>query len=573
MVWVTITGVGVTSATRFKGDALNKIDDMLSGVDVTDTVKIHKNVTWSFIDDAFRIKNPADTFSYIFTPSAIIANRILTLPLMTTDEEIVTTQATQAVIKNKDLEDTTELVNAADVAKKVGFSLSGITTTFKTTLAFINTVDRTITFPNATDTLMGKATADIFTNKSYDANGTGNVLTNVGDAEHEVHTTTKISTLSKALLNAELVYNDQENTYEDFAQIFKDNIIQIFNPADTFKYTITAGAIAADRILNLPVTTATDTLAVLALAQTFLTGKKTFNSSILAIRNPADTFSYTVVGGAIAADRNLSIPLIGADDTIATHGFANLFTGLNSILVSSSGLTVRNPANTFSYTITAAAIAAARILNLPLTTGTDTLAALGMIQTFTAAQTGTGLNLWLMSSSGLTIRNPANTFTYTITAAALLASRILNLPLTTQTETLAVVPQTAQSTPADPTGTTSLTGVMMGLAGAITPRVTGKLLILISGDIDNDTITDGVQIQLRYGTGAAPTNGAALTGTVAGGLVKFTLALAAQKAPAAAQAIVSGLTVGTAYWIDIGLAAITGGTASMNDISLTVFEL
>ena len=39
-------------------------------------------------------------------------------------------------------------------------------------------------------------------------------------------------------------------------------------------------------------------------------------------------------------------------------------------------LIVRNPANTFSYTITGAAIAAARTLNLPLITGTDTLASL-----------------------------------------------------------------------------------------------------------------------------------------------------------------------------------------------------
>jgi hypothetical protein len=572
MVWVTITGVGVTSATRFKGDALNKIDDMLSGVDVTDTVKIHKNVTWSFIDDAFRIKNPADTFSYIFTPSAIIANRILTIPLMTADEEIVTTQASQAVIKNKDLEDTTELVNAADVEKKVGFSLSGITTTFKTTLAFINTVDRTITFPNATDTLMGKATSDIMTFKSYDANGTGNVLTNVGDAEMEIHTTTKISTLSKALLNAQLVYIDQTNAFGDFAQLFKDNILQINNPADTFKYTITAGAIAEDRILNIPVTLATDTLAVLGLGQTF-TGLNSIlvSSSGLTVRNPADTFKYTITAGAILADRILNIPVITGTDTIDVLGLAQTFTAAKTF--NNGTLLINNPAATFAYTITPAAIAAARILNLPLITGTDTLAALGMIQTFTAVQTMTGLNAILMAQGGLTIRNPANTFAYTLQSAAIVAARQLTLPLTTQTETLAVVPQTAQSTPADPTGTTSLTGVMMGLAGAITPRVTGKLLILISGDIDNDTITDGVQIQLRYGTGAAPTNGAALTGTVAGGLVKFTLASAAQKAPAAAQAIVSGLTVGTAYWIDIGLAAITAGTASMNDISLTIFEL
>jgi len=69
-----------------------------------------------------------------------------------------------------------------------------------------------------------------------------------------------------------IVLNNQVNTYGDFAQTFKDNIIRINNPADTFYYTITAGAIAANRILNLPIITSTDTLAVLGLAQT-LTNK------------------------------------------------------------------------------------------------------------------------------------------------------------------------------------------------------------------------------------------------------------------------------------------------------------
>lgn len=63
--------------------------------------------------------------------------------------------------------------------------------------------------------------------------------------------------------------------------------------------------------------------------------------------------------------------------------------GLNSVLVSSSGLTIRNPANTFKYTLTAGAIAADRQLDLPLITGTDTLAVLGLDQTFTGVQTFT----------------------------------------------------------------------------------------------------------------------------------------------------------------------------------------
>ena len=48
----------------------------------------------------------------------------------------------------------------------------------ETTIAFVDpTADRTITFFNATDTLVGKATTDTFTNKTFDLGGTGNSFT------------------------------------------------------------------------------------------------------------------------------------------------------------------------------------------------------------------------------------------------------------------------------------------------------------------------------------------------------------------------------------------------------------
>jgi hypothetical protein len=48
----------------------------------------------------------------------------------------------------------------------------------ETTLAIVDpTTDRTVSLPNATDTLIGKATTDTLTNKSFDLGGTGNSLT------------------------------------------------------------------------------------------------------------------------------------------------------------------------------------------------------------------------------------------------------------------------------------------------------------------------------------------------------------------------------------------------------------
>lgn len=126
--------------------------------------------------------------------------------------------------------------------------------------------------------------------------------------------------------------------------------------------------------------------------------------------------------------------------------------------------------------------------------------------------------------------------------------------------------------PSAPTGTTSTAGVMMGLATAFTPVVTGKALITITGNMANDTVAYGASARMRYGTGTAPANGDAATGTGAGSDVSFLAAAAAQRVPFAISEYVSGLTIGTAYWFDLRLSAITGGTASLTNITVTVTE-
>ena len=131
---------------------------------------------------------------------------------------------------------------------------------------------------------------------------------------------------------------------------------------------------------------------------------------------------------------------------------------------------------------------------------------------------------------------------------------------------------TTSSTPANPTGTTSTTGVMMGLAGSITTR-TGRVLVIISGTMKSDTANDGAQVQIRYGTGTAPTNGAALTGTAVGSLQRLVAsAVTSEEFPFSVSAVVTGLTGGTAYWLDVGLAAITGGTAAITSVSVAAHD-
>ena len=130
----------------------------------------------------------------------------------------------------------------------------------------------------------------------------------------------------------------------------------------------------------------------------------------------------------------------------------------------------------------------------------------------------------------------------------------------------------SMATVASPTGTTSLTGVMMGLAGAFTPSTTGRLFLMISGTCSNTTATDGVSFQIRYGTGTAPANAASLTGTATGSAGSATIAATNNKEQFNLQALITGLVIGTAYWYDLSLAAVTGGTASVTAVTLTALE-
>lgn len=133
-------------------------------------------------------------------------------------------------------------------------------------------------------------------------------------------------------------------------------------------------------------------------------------------------------------------------------------------------------------------------------------------------------------------------------------------------------PGTTTVTAAAPTGTTSATAVMMGLAGTITPTKTGRVTFTISGQMANNTLNDGVTVDLRTGTGTAPTNGAAVTGTLRGVSQTATALIANERSGFSLTFPVTGLTLGTAVWYDLSLLAVTGGTASVTGITGSAVE-
>ena len=139
---------------------------------------------------------------------------------------------------------------------------------------------------------------------------------------------------------------------------------------------------------------------------------------------------------------------------------------------------------------------------------------------------------------------------------------------------IAAAPVTVK--PAAPAATASLTLVMMGLGAtcAYTPSVSGVVLVAVTGYLQVATAVASLQVGCRYGTGTAPVNGAAVTGTRFGALGDPQLRPAAVGVPTAfAFTEVLSLVAGTAYWFD--LALLTGNAAdaaSVTNISMTFAE-
>lgn len=132
----------------------------------------------------------------------------------------------------------------------------------------------------------------------------------------------------------------------------------------------------------------------------------------------------------------------------------------------------------------------------------------------------------------------------------------------------------SQTLPSNPTGTTSGTFVQMGFAISFTPKMTGKIKISMQADLTNNTINDGCAMEITYGTGTAPINGAAQTGTVVGNYCKMSTDIAANAfVPGMCIGYVTGLNLATAIWVDAAVAAITGGTAAIQQVTVIVEEI
>jgi len=127
------------------------------------------------------------------------------------------------------------------------------------------------------------------------------------------------------------------------------------------------------------------------------------------------------------------------------------------------------------------------------------------------------------------------------------------------------VTASAVAKPGNPAATASTTLVMMGLGGTcqITPSSTGKVQVILSGEVFTATAAVVATFGGRFGTGAAPVSGAAVTGTRFGSAADLTAQSAVITAgvPFTLPDLLT-LTPGTAYWFDLAVKTANAADAA-----------
>lgn len=128
-----------------------------------------------------------------FEAASVTTGTTATLTVPTASTTLVGTDSVQT-LDNKSLTDsTTQIVAGGAPTKRLLLNVQGATASTFTQVNAVQTANRTITLPDSTDTLVGKATTDTLTNKSI--SGSTNTFTNIPNGATTATTANTPSTI------------------------------------------------------------------------------------------------------------------------------------------------------------------------------------------------------------------------------------------------------------------------------------------------------------------------------------------------------------------------------------------
>lgn len=265
------------------------------------------------------------------------------------------------------------------------------------------------------------------------------------------------------------------------------------------QYTIVGSELAGNYNVTLPVITADDTFVFTTLAQT-LTGKTLI---LPKIQDSDATHNYNVLVGNLSADRNISLPALGADDTFvfaaATQSLSN-----KTLLLPR----IQDAGADHNYIFAVSNLTADRTITLPLLGADDTFVFAAATQTLTNKTLTTPI---IAEVRGSTASSETLTLVSTTNATKAAAGILMTDGITstsTATGTLVVTGGVGISENLNVGGNMIVTGdlTVQGATTTIntaTLDVEDKNIILGNVTTPTDTTADGGGISLRNGASSS----------------------------------------------------------------------
>ena len=252
---------------------------------------------------------------------------------------------------------------------------------YETTFAIVDpTADRTVTMPNATDTLIGKATTDTLTNKSVDLGGNNTLTGSLAEFNSALQSdsfatltgtnTLTNKTFTSPTINGGTMSGSFTGTMDVTGTVLSGASPLVFEGAtdDNYETTWAVTDPTADRTITVP--NATDTLIGKATTDTFTNktfdlGSNTWTGSVAEFNSALQSESFaTLAGSNTLTNKTFTSP------TINTMTFAS-GTSTSGMQIGSTGIVFEGAtADAYETTLTVVDPTADKTITIPNSTMT-----------------------------------------------------------------------------------------------------------------------------------------------------------------------------------------------------------